>query len=93
MNTAYVEDTFEYFKVAWLAMSFGRFILLLLTIKYLKVTKIFLYWGLVMELIVQIGFPMDTGVFGSDFLATSNLVAFVLEYFSFWPSTIAVITV
>ena len=46
-----------------------------------------------MELIVQIGFPIDMGEFGLDFLGIQNMFSFIIDYFSYWPSAICIVIV
>ena len=67
---------------------YGRGVILILSYQRPEITKIFFYYGKLMELIVQVGLPIDTGIIGGEHLSNLNVLDFVLNYFSYWPSAI-----
>ena len=58
-NKDFTDATFTYFKYLYIVMSFGRVIILFLSIKYQKVTKVIGYYLLAMEFIFELGLPIN----------------------------------
>ena len=71
----------------------GRAILLLVSFKYLKVTKAMCYFTLLVELIIEIWIPVDAGDLRIPFLNARMLVYFVLDYFHFYPTVICIMII
>ena len=51
MNTTLVSDVFPYAKWALIMSIFGRVILMLISLKKLNITKTYIYFNLMVELI------------------------------------------
>lgn len=51
VNKAFTDATFEIFEKIFISMMFGRLVLSLISFKYLKVTKLMIYYHLLMALI------------------------------------------
>jgi len=70
-------------------MIAGRFFLLAVSLKYLKVSKIYLYYQM---LFLMIGFsvPQDYGVIRTSIAAGWCYLSFIILAFDFWPGLIAV---
>ena len=87
-NVAYVDATFAYFEAAFVTLMFGRVILLLISTKYLNVTKCVAYYQLGMELIFEVGLPIDRGLEGAAYVSNMILNLFVFDYFYWIPNAI-----
>ena len=71
----------------------GRALLLLISFKYLKVSKVMCYYQLLIELFYEVGFPVDTGDVRQSNLRTRLINFFILDYFHFYPTVICVMVV
>ena len=85
-NKDFVDATFAYFEVAYTVLMFGRIILLLISTKYLNVTKCVPYYQLGMEFINEVGLPFDRGLSGGIVVFLSNQLFFVTDYFDWLPT-------
>ena len=61
INEEFVESTKGYYDEFLQIQILSRALLLLLSFKYLKVTKVMCYYQLLLELLIEIGFPCDSG--------------------------------
>ena len=74
-------------------MIFAHLILLFLSFKYLRVTKVYIYCNLIVTLICEIGLPNGLGAERIEFMHLSLLMIFILDYFDFYPSIVCIIIV
>ena len=87
-NKDFTDATFLYFKYFYIVLSFSRVIIILASIKYLKVTKAIAYYMLAMEFIFEVGLPINRGSESAGHLNLLMTFFFVLDYFHFWPTVI-----
>ena len=87
-NKDFTDATFLYFKYLYIVLSFSRVIIILASIKYLKVTKAIAYYMLAMEFIFEVGLPINRGSESAGYVNLLMTIFFVLDYFHFWPTVI-----
>lgn len=74
-------------------MIFGRLLLFLLSFRYLRVTKIYIYYNLLLALVWEIGLPHGMGTERISFLQTYLVTVFIFDYFDFYPTVLCITTV
>ena len=93
INEEFVDSTTDTFTRLLQLQLVGRALLLLISFKYLKVTKVMCYYTLLVELIIEVGVPIDAGDLRQAFLSVRLLIFFILDYFHFYPTVICVMVV
>ena len=84
VNESYTDATFSTWEKIFIAMIFARLPIFFLSFKYLKVTKLYIYYNLMTALIWEIGLPSTMGTARINYMQMSLLVIFILDYFHFW---------
>ena len=84
VNESYTDATFSTWEKIFIAMIFARLPIFFLSFKYLKVTKLYIYYNLMFALIWDIGLPSTMGTARINYVQVSLLVIFILDYFHFW---------
>lgn len=90
VNQETVDTTFSAFVKLFYVLSFGRLVLLLISIKYLKITKVYCYYQLLIWLVIEVGLPYDSGELRMSWLHVNLLIFFILDYFHFYPTAICI---
>ena len=76
-----------------IVLMFGRALMLIVSYKYLPITKFMVYYQLLLALVTEIGLPLDMGTYAQEFVQVDLLISFILDYFSFYPTTACIILV
>ena len=72
-------------------LTFGRLILIFISIKKLSICKMFIYYQVIYILLEEL-LPRDYGDMQLKLLMANNIMNFALLYFSFWPSVICMLS-
>lgn len=76
-----------------MVLIFSRSLLLLLSLKYKKIAKIFVYYQLLILIVIVIGLPKDAGDLRHTNLEMELILTFTMDYFSFYPTLICMTVV
>ena len=74
-------------------MIFARLILLFLSFKYLRVTKVYIYYNLFVILVCEMGLPNSLGAERIEFIQLSLIIVFCSDFFDFYPSIVCIMIV
>ena len=93
LNLELCTTIFPYAKWAVICMTFGRLILMLISLKHLSVCKVYLYYELV-NMLVLMCLPQDYSQdHGNMIFMLLGTLHFLLCYFHFWSSFIFTLAV
>ena len=80
VNKNYTDATFSTWENIYTVIIFGRILVFFLSFKYLKVTKLYIYYNLLTALVWEIGLPHTLGLYRINYLQLSMLVIFTFDY-------------
>ena len=90
-NEELVSEILPFIKMALIFMTLGRAVLLLISFKRLSICKVYIYYQVVYVLL-ELFLPRDHGDMQLKVMMDNNLMSFLLLYFDFWPSCIAMLS-
>ena len=73
-------------------MSYGRLVLILISMKNLSTCKIYIYYQ-ILYLLLEECLPRDYGTMQLKLLLSQSVLDFSLLYFNFWPSCIGILSI
>ena len=94
VNKNYTDATFTTWENIHRAIIFGRIFIFFISFKYLKVTKLYIYYNLIMTLAWEIGLPLTLGSYRVNYLQQVIIVTFMADYIgSFFAPMVLVLIV
>ena len=93
VNENYTDATYSTFESVFTAMICARVLLLILSFKYLRLTKVFIYYNVMAALVWEIGLPHGMGLERINYMQVQLVIVFILDYFDFYPSIACIVGV
>lgn len=89
-NADIAEKLQPYIRLGMILFTVGRVILFLVSLRYKRVSKTFIYYEIILDILQALS-PQDVGPFHALlFVVLLGMIDFMCNYFDWWPSLIKV---